>query len=398
VRFEDVGFPLDAAWSSPFSRWQGPAAGLNSLVLAERAAVKGLAVGGVDWPIRELVLGQTVPQPESFYGPPTLAARLGLDGVSGPWIAQACATSVACLHAAAATQMGDPDGARLVIATDRVSNSPQLSWPAPGRPGGAPELEHWALDNFARDPWAGEPMIATAENVARQGGFSKGQLDELTALRYRQYEDALADDREFQRRYMVSIAVGSKRKPAELEADAGVRPSTIEGLAALDPVLEGGVVSYGTQTHPADGAAGFVLTSRRLAAALSADVPLVEILATGFARVAKAEMPKAPVPAAAQALDDAGIDMGDIDLVKTHNPFAVNDLWFAQETGYDLEKMNPYGCSLIYGHPQGPTGARSVIELAHALAQRGGGVGLFTGCAAGDTGAAIVLRVDSPGR
>ena len=395
MRFEGVGFPLDAAWSSPFSRWQGPAAGLNSLVLAERAAVAGLARSGVSWPLRELVLGQTVPQRESFYGPPTLAARLGLDDVSGPWIAQACATSVACLHAAAATQMGDRDGARLVITTDRVSNSPQLSWPAATRPGGAPELEHWTLDNFARDPWAGGSMLATAENVARQGAFDKGQLDEVTALRYGQYEDALADDRAFQRRYMVSVEVGSRREPHLLDSDAGVRPAGLDALAALPPVLDGGVVSYGTQTHPADGTAGLVLTSRHLAAALAPEVPLVEILATGFARAAKAEMPKAPVPAADRALSAAGLRIGEIDLVKTHNPFAVNDLWFARETGCDLATMNPYGCSLVYGHPQGPTGARAIIELAHALADRGGGTGLFTGCAAGDTAAAVVLRVDS---
>jgi acetyl-CoA acetyltransferase len=66
----------------------------------------------------------------------------------------------------------------------------------------------------------------------------------------------------------------------------------------------------------------------------------------------------------------------------------------SRETGYDLEAMNPYGCSLVYGHPQGPTGQRAIIELAHALAVRGGGIGLFTGCAAGDTGAAVIVRVD----
>ena len=55
--------------------------------------------------------------------------------------------------------------------------------------------------------------------------------------------------------------------------------------------------------------------------------------------------------------------------------------------------MNPYGCSLVYGHPQGPTGARGIVELMYALEERGGGIGLFTGCAAGDTGAAVVLEV-----
>jgi acetyl-CoA C-acetyltransferase len=56
--------------------------------------------------------------------------------------------------------------------------------------------------------------------------------------------------------------------------------------------------------------------------------------------------------------------------------------------------MNLFGSSLVYGHPQGPTGARIIAELIETLRRRGGGIGLFTGCAAGDTGAAVVLRVE----
>ena len=84
----------------------------------------------------------------------------------------------------------------------------------------------------------------------------------------------------------------------------------------------------------------------------------------------------------------------DVDAVSTHNPFTVNDLWFSQQTGIALERMYAYGCSLIYDHPQGPTGARLIVELLHTLRLRGGGIGLFTGCAAGDTGAAVVVRVE----
>src|SRR5438067_2397267 len=113
----------------------------------------------------------------------------------------------------------------------------------------------------------------------------------------------------------------------------------------------------------------------------------------GAPRVEKAHMPKAPVPAAQAALQDAGVDIKDIDAVTTHNPFAVNDLWFTRQTGYPLERMNAYGCSLVYGHPQGPTGLRLIAELIETLRERGGGTGLFTGCAAGDTGAAVVIRV-----
>ena len=108
-------------------------------------------------------------------------------------------------------------------------------------------------------------------------------------------------------------------------------------------------------------------------------------------------MPKAPLPAARAALDAAGLRFENLDAVTTHNPFAVNDLWFAQQTGFALDEMNPFGCSLVYGHPQGPTGLRGIVELVEALRLRGGGVGVFTGCAAGDTAMSVVLEVSDRG-
>ena len=63
------------------------------------------------------------------------------------------------------------------------------------------------------------------------------------------------------------------------------------------------------------------------------------------------------------------------------------------QTGYDIKKMNNYGCTLVWGHPQGPMGVRAIIELIEELVIRGGGTGLFTGCAAGDTGMAVVIKV-----
>ena len=95
MRYTDAAIPLIAAWSSPFVRWQGPAADINSLDLAEQVTRRALDRTGIEWPVDELVLGITIPQADAFYGAPTLAARLGFAGVSGPMIAQACATSVA---------------------------------------------------------------------------------------------------------------------------------------------------------------------------------------------------------------------------------------------------------------------------------------------------------------
>lgn len=396
MRYERACIPLGGMWSSPFARWQGPLAEVSSLdlaVLVTRRALeeRGIPPTGVD----QLVLGWTVPQEGAFYGAPTVAARIGAPGITGPMVAQACATSVAAVVLAAnAVEAGD-EGLHLVVVTDRTSNGPHIVYPSPSSRGGTPRAEDWVLANFACDPWAGESMLRTAERVAAELGATREELDDVTALRYEQYGRALADDRRFQRRYMVPVEVPARKgPPTVVDADVGVRPTTLEDLRALDPVEPDGLHTFGTQTHPADGAAGCLVTTEARARELSRGEGLVRILGSGFARVGRAEMPKATVPAAEAALADAGLSFSDLDAVATHNPFAVNDLYFSRKTGVALETMNAYGCSLVYGHPQAPTGARAMAELVETLRERGGGVGLFTGCAAGDTGGALVLRVE----
>ena len=395
MKFERASLSLPHLWSSPFVRWQGSLADVSSIDLAVAVTGDALAARGVDrGAIDSIVLGSTIPQPSSFYAAPWIAARLGMPGVSGPHIAQACATSVACLVAAAMQVEADAQALPLVVATDRTSNGPLLVYPRGHAVGGSPAVENWVLDNFAADPNTGQAMLATAENVARDGAMSRAALDELTLLRWQQYRHALADDRRAQRPWMQPVAFARGKRTLRIEADEGVHPYSAEGLAALQPVHAGGVVTHGAQTHPADGCAGALVCAPERARSLAAGAGTVRLLAAGFARAAKAEMPKAATTAAERALQSAGVAIGEVKRVVTHNPFAVNDLWFAQRTGFALERMNVLGCSLIYGHPQGPTGLRGVVELVHALREAGGGIGLFTGCAAGDTGAALVLRVD----
>jgi acetyl-CoA acetyltransferase family protein len=396
MKFEKAYIPAGFAWSSPFARWQGALSEVNSLDLAvdvTRAAFEERNFSVED--LTGLVLGWTVPQRDIFYGAPSVAASLGAPGVSGPMISQACATSVACVHSAAATTEGDDSEVTLVVTTDRTSNGPQVIYPKPSAPGGSPEIENWVQDSFARDPWAGEAMFTTGELVAAEEGISREELDEITAMRYEQYAASLENDRKFQKRYMVPVTIPRKRKdPVVVEEDSGVFPTTREGLAKLKPMAEGGVVTFGSQTHPADGTAGMVVTGEQKARELGGGEGIVRLLATGFARVAKARMPKAPVPAAEMALADAGISISDVDVIKTHNPFAVNDAYFARRMGVQVKDMNNNGSSLIFGHPQGPTGARLIAEMIEELRVRGGGTGLFTGCAAGDSGAALVVRVE----
>jgi len=396
VRYERAHIPLGGAFSSPFVRWQGALSEVSSLDLAVLVATRALADRGIPPDaLTQLVLGWTVPQEGAFYGAPTVAARLGAPAVTGPMVAQACATSVAAVAVAAQGVEAGDTGLTLALLTDRISNGPHLVYPSRTSAGGAVRSEDWVMENFRRDPWAGKAMIQTAEAVAAEAGFTREEIDAVTLLRYEQYDRSLEDDRAFQRRYMVPVELPGRKGATEVvDADGGVFPTTKEGLEALRPVEAGGVITYGSQTHPADGAAGVLVTTEDRARELGGGDGVVRILATGVARVGKAEMPKAPVPAARAALADAGLTFDDLDAITTHNPFTVNDLWFARETGVAVEDMNAYGSSLVFGHPQAPTGARLMAELVETLRERGGGVGLFTGCAAGDTGAAVVLRVD----
>jgi acetyl-CoA acetyltransferase len=104
-------------------------------------------------------------------------------------------------------------------------------------------------------------------------------------------------------------------------------------------------------------------------------------------------MAAAPVPAAEMALKDAGLKIEDMKAIKTHNPFIVNDINMAKRMEFDVMHMNNYGCSMVYGHPQSPTAGRLIAELLEELVMLGGGYGLWAGCAAGDTGAAMIFKV-----
>jgi len=89
--------------------------------------------------------------------------------------------------------------------SDRCSNRPHVVWPQPLGPGGEVESENWMMDNFNSDSNVGLKMVQIADNVARESGISKEECDEVTLRRYEQYQDALADDRSFQKRYMMLV-------------------------------------------------------------------------------------------------------------------------------------------------------------------------------------------------
>lgn len=400
MSFEKAYIPYDAYWSTPFCRWQGNFAHLHSMIFAAEICNGAFPARKISPEILDgIVLGMTVPQKSGFYGAPWVAGMIGAKGITGPTISQACATSAKCVAVASEEVELESNETVLVVTCDRTSNGPHIYYPNPLGIGGTGKKEDWVWDNFSYDPYAKNAMIETAENVAKEVGISKEEQDEVALLRYYQYQDALKDNSAFLHRFMVvpiDVKDPSGRKViATVNGDEGVFPTTAEGLARLRPVLENGTVTYGTQTFPADGNASILVTTRERAKTLSRDQNIeIQILSFAETRAKKGFMGMAIVPAARKVLSSAGIGIKDVKAIKTHTPFAVNDAYFCKEMGIKLEDMNNYGCSLIWGHPQGPTGARLIIELIEELVIRGGGYGLFDGCAAGDSAAAVVVKVD----
>ncbi len=391
--------PYGAYWSTPFARWQGSFSHLNSIEFAAHTVKRELNNRRIPKEVIEHgVLGITIPQLHSFYGMPWLAGLAGLHALTGPTVMQACATGVRALHTA--VQEIDTGSYRtsIVITCDRTSNGPHIYYPNPFGAGGTGSHEDCVIENFNHDPLGSHSMIQTAENVAARHRITTAEQHDLVLQREAQYRKALANDQSFQRRFMsLPFEVPDKsfkKSVATLQSDEGIRFSIPGVLAKLKPVLENGSVTYGGQTHPADGNSAIIVATRDKASDLSRD-PSISIRVHGFgsARVELAYMPEAPVPAAQRALDQANLSIDRMDAVKTHNPFAVNDIYFSRETGVPLVRMNNYGCSLVWGHPQAPMGTRAIIELIEELVERGGGFGLFTGCAAGDTALSVVIEV-----
>jgi acetyl-CoA acetyltransferase len=391
--------PYGAYWSTPFARWQGSFANLHSIEFAAHVARLELAKRKIDPANFDYgALGLSVPQKHAFYGLPWLIGMIGAANAGGPTLMQACATGVRTLLAATQEIEAGMATMALAINCDRTSNGPHIYYPNPRGPGGTGTAEDWVMENFNCDPLGGHTMLQTAENVAAKHGIGTAEQHELVLRREEQYRMSQADDSAFLRRFMnlpFEVPTPNFKKVANtLAGDEGVSQSTPEGLAKLKPVLPGGVVTFGAQTHPADGNAAIVVCTPDRAREISSNPKIaVRLHGFGLARVELAYMPEAMLPAAQRALQQAGRSLAQMAAIKTHNPFAANDIFFARQTGADLKAMNNYGCSLVWGHPQAPMGTRSIIELIEELALKGGGFGLFTGCAAGDTAMAVVLEV-----
>ena len=334
----EIAIPYGAYWSTPFARWQGSLAHLHSLTFAAHVARGGAgAARHRSAAFDHGVLGMTVPQRGSLLRPALADGRDRRDrrrrADHQPGLRHRRARA-----ASAAAEIRDGDAEREPRGRRRphVQRAAALLPGARRGPGGNGEHENWVLDNFARDPFARLAMVQTAENVAARIRDRTAQQNELTLQRYDNTREAWPTTApscgaSWTCRSTCPTPASARPSPRWTATRASTRRRR-EGLARLGRCVDGGSVTYGGQTHPADGNAAIVVTTPERAREMRASPDRHRVLGFGQARVEPGYMPEAPVPAAARALAAAGLAIGDMDAIKSHNPFVVNDLVFAPST------------------------------------------------------------------
>ncbi|HEX2358934.1 MAG TPA: thiolase family protein [Solirubrobacterales bacterium] len=253
----------------------------------------------------------------------------------------------------------------------------------------------WRMINpLMADRYSTEAMGETGENVAERYGISREDQDAF-ALRSHQRAVRAGAEGWFGDQ-IAPIEVPPARRgeePTNLAEDEGPRPDTsLELLASLRPAFrEGGTVTAGNSSTLNDGAACLVLTSEEKASELGRE-PLGRIRAIGVAGVDPAVMGIGPIPAIRAALDAAGLELADIDLIEINEAFASQLLACVRELGIDEERLNVNGGAIALGHPLGCSGARLMTTLVWELRRRGARYGIASLCVGVGQGVATVVE------
>ncbi|GAA1860531.1 acetyl-CoA C-acetyltransferase [Brevibacterium marinum] len=242
-------------------------------------------------------------------------------------------------------------------------------------------------------------MLETAENLRREYSIGRDEQDEL-AFNSHQRAAAAAQDGRFAEE-IVPVTIPATRKVAEhqIDADEHIRPDTdLEKLAKLRPILGKGddqaTVTAGNASGQNDGAAASVVTTRAAAEAQGLK-PLGRLVSWAVAGVPPKTMGIGPVPATAKALEKAGLELGDIDLIELNEAFAAQALSVTREWGFgkdDFDRLNVNGSGISLGHPVGATGGRILATLLREMDRRDARYGLETMCIGGGQGIAAIFE------
>jgi 3-oxoadipyl-CoA thiolase len=237
-------------------------------------------------------------------------------------------------------------------------------------------------------------MGETGENVAERYAISREEQDRFAVQSHRRAVAATREGRFAEQ--IVPVEVPPERRgeePETVSADEGPREDTsLEKLAKLSPAFrEGGTVTAGNASTLNDGAACLVMASEETAAKLDRE-PLARVVSIGVAGVDPAYMGIGPVPATRRALEAAGLELADIELIELNEAFASQVLASAGELGIDEERLNVNGGAIALGHPLGCSGARLMTSLVWEMRRRGARYGLATLCVGVGQGVATVVE------
>src|SRR5947209_1180700 len=352
--------------------------------------------------IEDVILGCAFPEGEQGMNLARLVGALaGLsETAAGVTVNRFCASSLQAVNMAAQNIMlglGDAFVAGGVENMSRVpmggfnpSFNPRLVKPREGE-----NVEEGAAAFSPASPGVMEyayssyiPMGITAENLAREYDISREAQDAF-ALRSHQRAIAATDSGIFKREIVpVPLPNGST-----MEIDEGPRRDTsLEKLASLEPAfIKGGTVTAGNSSPLNDGAAATVLMSAQKARDLGI-TPLARVHSMAVAGVRPDVMGIGPVPAMKKALQRAGLQLSDIDIIEINEAFAAQTLSVVKVMGIEEEKLNPHGGAIALGHPLGCSGARLIATLINDLQTTDKRMGLATLCVVGGQGVASIIE------
>jgi acetyl-CoA C-acetyltransferase len=351
--------------------------------------------------VRDLYLGCGLPGGESGHNMARVVNVLnGMDRVPGATITRYCASSVQTTRMAFhAIRSGEGDvfisaGVETVSRFGRGTSDDPATWnPVFGR--AQRRTREYAPGDDWYDPRQDGDlpdiymaMGQTAENVARMRGLGRRELDLFGVRSQNLAEKAIANG--FWSREITPVTTPDG---TVVDADDGPRPGmTYDRIKDLQPVFRAdGVVTAGNCCGLNDGAAAVVIMSDTKAAELDL-TPLARIVSTGVSGLSPEIMGLGPVEATKDALHNAGMSIGDIDLVEINEAFAAQVIPSYKDLGIDIDRLNINGGAIAVGHPYGMTGARLQNTMINSLDFHDKTTGLITMCVGGGQGMALILE------
>jgi acetyl-CoA acyltransferase 1 len=239
------------------------------------------------------------------------------------------------------------------------------------------------------------PMGMLSEKMAKEKGISRASQDEFAASSYQKAIKAqkagLFDQEIYPLKVKWEDPKTEQTKEIIVSRDDGVREGiTAESLSKIRPAFaKDGSIHAGNASQVSDGAAAVLLMKRSKAQQLGQQI-IGKFVSASIVGVPPLLMGIGPWKAIPVALAKAGISKGDVDIYEINEAFASQCLWCAKELGLDMEKVNPKGGAIAFGHPLGMTGARQISTLLYELKRRGERVGVTSMCVGTGMGMASV--------